>query len=357
MSHCHSGEPFLREDSNASTDTESPPSTTFSLRNENGMNDVVLTTIDEDIFGMAIVMLVYNMSAHRSVGIRTLRFALTFSLLFAVLFVQAFVIYQVKTFVSARYVHDVRIIYDQYEIHMYGNNTDNMVATVNGLHRGTPEFFDPTLFESLSTDVKERACRIPFSHPAFFFIVLVLWSLSCVSELNKVLVRFICIIVKTERSSTMSSVFEGKYEAVSRHCIHRLTGTMKVLICTCIFLPRLIITCCLLWLGCRWLTATSSFTELILNGLALQFVLDLKFLIYEAAAPMRARFEIEHTKMLPIVEVIDDSYALLLGGCSWVAISICWSYFYLFHQQQVLPQYNWDVSSVCQPWLLRDLSV
>ena len=46
---------------------------------------------------------------------------------------------------------------------------------------------------------------------------------------------------------------------------------MKAIITFLVLLPRFGIACYLLWLGCRWLTATNNFADLILNAVALEF--------------------------------------------------------------------------------------
>jgi len=43
-----------------------------------------------------------------------------------------------------------------------------------------------------------------------------------------------------------------------------------------VLVPRTIITCLLLWLGCRWLLATNNFADLVLNAVALEFILSTK---------------------------------------------------------------------------------
>merc|ERR1711879_33613 len=127
-------------------------------------------------------------------------------------------------------------------------------------------------------------------------------------------------------------------------------------LCTCVFLPRLVMTLVTLWLGCRWLVATTSFSELILNSMALEFLLDLKNLLYKALAPIRSRCEVEKTRMLPLQHVVNNDCRLLLAPICWGAIGTIWAALYMFRLQQVLPQYNWDIYRVCQPWLLNEFS-
>merc|ERR1712217_588658 len=52
-----------------------------------------------------------------------------------------------------------------------------------------------------------------------------------------------------------------------------------------ILVPKVAIATCLWWLGARWLVATTSFQELLLNAVALAFITELDELIYTAMVP------------------------------------------------------------------------
>jgi len=54
--------------------------------------------------------------------------------------------------------------------------------------------------------------------------------------------------------------------------LHSQARTMMFLV----LLPRLLMSGVLLWLGCRWLLATPNFADLVLNAVALEFILTLK---------------------------------------------------------------------------------
>merc|ERR1719464_1618964 len=80
--------------------------------------------------------------------------------------------------------------------------------------------------------------------------------------------------------------------------IRSLTSPVKALLLAVVFLPRVVLCSVLLWLGSRWLTATQSFGNLLVNAVALQFILSLKDLLY-TTVPSRHQRETSSTLMLP----------------------------------------------------------
>jgi len=170
---------------------------------------------EEDIFALVISELTRDFQLWEGgegpLGLRLSRFVTAFGLLFAVVFTQFFVLYNVKMFVTARSVHNIRDTYDHYEVWMYGNNVSNMDITPNGKHRGRPEFFNESLFDSMPHELKERACRIPLSQPYFFAIIIYIWSVVCVAELLKTSTRFQCLVLRTKTATSMKHAFETQW--------------------------------------------------------------------------------------------------------------------------------------------------
>merc|ERR1719163_1784339 len=76
-----------------------------------------------------------------------------------------------------------------------------------------------------------------------------------------------------------------------------LTVSAKLAIFVFGICPRVGIALYLLWIGCRWLLATNNFSDIILNAVALEFVLLFKDAIYLALVPTRNRIDLENTKI------------------------------------------------------------
>eukprot|EP00438_Fugacium_kawagutii_P025228 Skav230241 [mRNA] locus=scaffold1818:103500:105961:- [translate_table: standard] len=62
--------------------------------------------------------------------------------------------------------------------------------------------------------------------------------------------------------------------------------TAKCLMTLFVLLPKICVAVFLAYIGCRWLAATQSFGDLILNALALEFVIGIDDLMYEAFTPL-----------------------------------------------------------------------
>merc|ERR1719265_2160943 len=88
----------------------------------------------------------------------------------------------------------------------------------------------------------------------------------------------------------------GGYNATGvEKIITGLTCDLKILICVLICLPRLLIVTALLWIGCRWLTATPDFEDMVLNGIALEFILLTRELLFRTVVSQRSKIDVTGT--------------------------------------------------------------
>lgn len=317
---------------------------------------------DHDIFGMLVCSLVrdlYHLQLGKGTSIsRLARCATTSGLLFICVFTQVFLLEKLLNFVAAQSVHDIRIAYDHFELHMY-NET---YLTVNGKHRGRDGYFMPERFATLSGVDQAAACRIPLSQPDFFFCVLFIWTITCLGEIKACL--YFSVIVLFELPPC-PSLREAKWnpdkDSSDDHTAHEfvivgLPRYLKALILTVVVLPRLGVTAFLLWVGCRWLLATNNFAELILNAVALEFILILKEMVYHTLVPHRNKIDLVSTFIKHKREEPADAWSFTNTLC-WGVVAIVWvvSYMGIPHHMQgwqmVLPEYRWDVHEVCAPWI------
>jgi len=259
-----------------------------------------------------------------------------------------------KHYVTAKAVHDVRKAYDAFETHMYAGHT---ITTVNGFNRGTDGFFDPKLFDSLDKDVKNIACRISFSHPRFIFAILVIWTLSCVGEFKESYKSAISMLRLTTVDS-MASALEHDDNDEGAHSLQivGLTHPVKAILAS-ITLVRFAICSVLLWMGCRWLVATTNFGDLVLNAVALVFILELKDFLYTILVPSRNKRDLQNTNIAPRKEKENPSFSRFIGSFLWVPVTLMWVFGYINMFQQVLPGYKWDIREVCTQWIMERYSL
>jgi hypothetical protein len=271
----------------------------------------------------------------------------------------------------------------------------------------------------LPEDLKAGACCIPLSQPAFFFSVLFVWTVTCLGELKATLTRIRLLIIDTytidnmgecrtdperirqtiqERKKTADPEHEhhhtyfnmleddyghlitcpncmGQGQIKGKDCvdcggtgkedhddgvfvIRGLTLSMKAFFCCFCFIPRMSITCYLLWLGCRWLLATNDFSDLILNAVALEFILSLKEVVYRCLSPSKVRHDLDTTRMNNERHVVSETdHSQFREVFCTTSVACVWVYMYMYHLQLVVPDYRWDVHDVCVDWIKQRYSV
>jgi hypothetical protein len=311
---------------------------------------------DEDVYMMSIALTARDWQALskgcKDPGLPAFRMIYTIALVIITITLQGLLLYTTKTLVTPQAVASIRESYDAYEIHMYGGEA-NTRTLYTGKHRGNPGYFQPELFESLDDTTKGAACQIPFSQLKFLVLVLLIWSFTCVAQLGRCCTYVWNLVVMLPTISSMSDalVFEKVGKPRRKRTIVGLTAGAKMSMLFFICLPWFASTCYLCWLGCRWLTATASFADFIANGMALEFILQFKSLIYYAVCSERTKRDLQTTRHSPPVKYEDAGYFTYFNTLFWGGIAVLWVYLYIFHFQHVLPEYQWDVHVPCTPYL------
>mmetsp|Transcript_44400 Transcript_44400/g.114843 ORF Transcript_44400/g.114843 Transcript_44400/m.114843 type:complete len:167 (-) Transcript_44400:279-779(-) len=136
-----------------------------------------------------------------------------------------------------------------------------------------------------------------------------------------------------------------------------LTKACKVYIVVFVGVPRLLITLTLLWLGSRWLVATLGFEDILVNAVALEFILLLKDLMYRTMVPNRNKNDVQCTQIIPAGHTQKASYMRFLGTFVWFLVAVLWACLYTYQFQVVLPDYKWDVQGVCTQWVEQHYNV
>mmetsp|Transcript_43654 Transcript_43654/g.95193 ORF Transcript_43654/g.95193 Transcript_43654/m.95193 type:complete len:432 (-) Transcript_43654:124-1419(-) len=340
----------------------------------------------EDMYGFAITSLIRDSrmiaSAKGSSCLRQSRLLTSQIFILACIFTQAFLLMQTKLLVTSMHVHEIRDLYDTFESTMYGEEgtgsfmESHMTKTVNGKHRGIAQYFHPENFDKLGQEEKASICTISLSRPYFFMIILTIWSLTCLGEAKACCDQAWSIFCTPAVSNMKYSLLglptyagpaalklkdrlpqalQERVENLSpnERLVVGMTKVVKTYVLACIMLPRLLITLFLLWLGCRWLLATSGFENVLLNAVALEFVLVLKDLLYNTVLPERNKREVQNTSMLPFGGDVKEkaSCSKYFGSFALFGLAVIWVYLYTFYLQQVIPGYNWDVRGVCRKYV------
>jgi len=307
--------------------------------------------LDEDVYGAGISALVRDSHSlvvgKGDLALRLSRLASSCLMMVFVLSLQIWLISQMQTLVCGRAVSEIRKIYGRYEFIMYGADMNHIYLTPNGFPRGLDQkYFDLANFNLLTIDEQDLACAIPFSQPQLLLPILFIWTLSIVADLRRCGDLFIRLILATPTISSMEhAVEEGDGET---HTIVGLTKTVKAAIAVICIIPRWIIDVYILWLGCRWLAATPSFGDLLLNAVALEFIVLLKDALYTGIMPDRTKRATQNTLVQPWQKTEPANYRVFLAAFLLMAVTLAWVLFYVYHFQAVLPDYKWDVAAACK---------
>jgi hypothetical protein len=312
--------------------------------------------LDEDVYGAGIAALVRDshslVAGKGDLALRLSRLASNCLMMVFVLSLQIWVISQMQTLVCGRAVAEIRKIYGRYEFIMYGADMNHIYLTPNGFPRGLDQkYFDMANFDLLTIDEQDLACAIPFSQPQLLLPILFIWTLTIVADLRRCGDLFIRLILSTPTISSMEhAVEEGDGET---HTVVGLTKTVKAAITVICLIPRWIIDIYILWLGCRWLAATPSFGDLLLNAVALEFILLLKDALYTGIMPDRTKRATQNTLIQPWQKTEPANYRLFLSAFLLMAVTLAWVLFYVYRFQAVLPDYKWDVAAACKAYVAK----
>ena len=124
-----------------------------------------------------------------------------------------------------------------------------------------------------------------------------------------------------------------------------------------VMVPRTVIATYLLTLGFRWLSASTSFADMILNSLSLGFVVQIDELLFTSIAPVISRREISETKFFfkeDDKSVQDVDRAELHGvvrTMAWVVLVLASTFMYALYFQSVLPGDLNDLRTTCGHYL------
>lgn len=312
--------------------------------------------LDEDIYGMGIAALIRDSQRFamgtESFGLRLSRLMLSLMTLIFTMVLQVFLLIEMKILVTSASTNDAQDKYEKYEIWMYGNDKANMDTLSDGQVRGRLENFNPKLFDGLGDDLKDAICQVPLSQPTFFIGLLLIWTLVCFAEIRHCFDIAGSVLFSTPTVETMKeSIQETEQLGDEAVVVVGLTRLVKILAAVFILIPRLLVSVILLWLGCRWLTGTFGFSDVLQNAVALEFILLLKNIFYDTITPAHNKKETSNTLIKPFLEDEKPTAMIFLGAFTWGILALVWVLAYIISFQQVLPDYQWDIHDSCVKYL------
>jgi len=178
------------------------------------------------------------------------------------IFLQFILLYYIKFYICAPAVRNTRVLYQEFTEQIYPQNV-----------------LDLSQWNKWDMKKRIKLCQIPLSEPEFFFCLLLVWTffvLKEVQETRTMLSRIYHLALPQQRRLWVAISDDNPYS------IEAMSRALKWVIVSTIYIPKLCIALLLWWLGARWLTGTPNFENLVLNAVALGFILELDELIHDA---------------------------------------------------------------------------
>jgi len=209
-----------------------------------------------------------------------------------------------------------------------------------------------------------RLCNLAMSKVGFTLAVVFIWTARMLGELRSCerLARDLHHIANLPRGGSFKDMVLEKNndDGDEDHLVH-LSCIARTTIYILVVIPKFAIAVVLLLIGCSWLAATESFSDLILNALALEFIIGVDELVYDNFAPQCMQDRISTTKIVHPhkssgADKTDAEERIWAYWKSLFYMAVCfsWAYFYLNKFQQVIPGFTHDIQEHCGGWFAKD---
>jgi len=243
--------------------------------------------LDEDVYGVAIFSIIHDgteilSNKNRdvvSLPVNVYRMVFSVFMLLTNFVLQVSLLVLAYNRVVAPSVHNVQTVYKQYRLTCYEEG-----------------IFHDQRWQNYDEIDKNHLCNMVFDSFWFISCILFLWWGVMTNEArkNERLARVINNLGKAVHADEMFVVGVG-----SDGCdlIVRLTPLVRSFLYGILIVPKLVINFVLLVLGTMWLAATDRFEDLILNAVALEFVISIDELLYRAFIPVSFAQAMDHVRL------------------------------------------------------------
>lgn len=243
--------------------------------------------LPEDVYGAAMFSCIFdffeiftgssNPDFNLKLNISRLGFVCLILMLNYVL--QASLLYWIYIYVVAPSVHLAEEVYRKYHREIFDPNGE----------------FQPKAWDQWDDYDKASICGIAFASYLFMFAILWLWVVTMVNE-NRKTERLLSDIIAVESTRDTEQMIDDK-ESDGMVRVKKLTLFVRWFIYIVIIVPKFLVGFLLLVVGATWLVSTDDFSSLILNAIALEFVVGIDNLLYEALLPKCVLTDIQNTRL------------------------------------------------------------
>lgn len=202
----------------------------------------------------------------------------------------------------------------------------------------------------------DELCDSAMSKNGFTMAILFLWASRMLGELRE------CVrlerIIRGLRAlppgvCIADMVHEHGEGEDEKHDIIALNTTSRVALYFLVVLPKTAVCIVLLILGCVWFSATESFADLILNALALEFIIAIDELIFGSFFPPSMQETIGRIRFAMPVDPRQATDAVATAVADYhrsiiylIGIGLFVPLFF-FHLQWAIPGFRHDIAAHC----------
>jgi len=192
--------------------------------------------------------------------------------------------------------------------------------------------------------MKKDVCEIGLSHPNYVALVMGVFFIGCMADFQSVidLYRTVRRMRHTGNMEDMIVVESGNIHLGGTLYVVAVTSCVRTLLVAVVALKFCIVVYVLM-LGCKLLCASSCLPDVVLNALAVQFVLEIDRWFFEAFLPKEGKRTVRDTYLFECREKMtlgtsnSKTTRDRVGTLAWVAVIVGFLTFYLHVFQQVMP--------------------
>lgn len=238
--------------------------------------------LDQDVYGATMFSVVYDLSELLTgidldgfgLWMNMTRLIFVLVVLMANFTLQIGMLYWIYLFVVAPSVHTAQNLYRMYHVECF----------IDGE-------FSKAKFDEW--DYKPDLCGLGYNNFGFMYAIVCLWWTVMLNEFrkNEQLMMNVSGIPHTSDPREMVSVGD---DGVVR--FKSFTPLVRWTLYIVLVIPKICICAILSLIGTTWLVATDSYGDLILNAIALEFVIQVDELLFQAMLPSFICARIDNTK-------------------------------------------------------------
>jgi len=316
------------------------PEYAMIVRNATSVEDV-----SADVWGALIFLVVHDLPDMRAGRMNLegrVRAYYVFFVFICNLFIQGILLYFIIKLLMMPSVLDTQNIYLEFHSKAFSNAK-----------------LDHVKFEDFPGNLKASLCGLALSQLMFVRIILFLWVTSNVGELRDTFTKMIgALTIPALPEGLDTRLMKRDLEASERDdniiCLN-LKG--KVGLTILVFVPKIAIASVLMITGCVWLMAAENIGDLILNSLALAFVVKVDELLADVFFPRHYLDMVgDLAFVLParVAEDKDEAMQQRAWEFIWCAVTMLGTMAaveMIIIFQPVLPRYEYDVHASCMNYL------